>query len=1131
MWSLFDTKQDSAGFRLNYMQIYNWGTFDEKIYTILPETQSSLLTGANGSGKTTIVDALLTLLVPGNQRFYNQSSGAEKKKERTEESYVEGHFGRVQDEESSYSSRINKLRPNRSSLYSVILANFVSNDTTCVTAFQVRYFKNNVLVREYIVANREIKIETDIQFDNKGEWKKKLKAGGRVFFFDSFSQYSQKLISDFGMKSEKALNLFNQTVGIKILGNLDEFIRTNMLEESDIETDFKSLLENYQTLLNAHRSIEKSKKQMEMLEPVYKNYFEYETLHQQIRNAEDKMDTARAWFKIKQKEHYERQAKFLETGIEQLSNKKQHEEGERQKTENEILQLNLAKERDPVATQLKEIEVSVFALMKQQDEQKKHLGVYNKLAEAVGLPKDPSEKAFNANHKEIEKARAKSQTIKREIDELLLNAAQDERQKRSRFNEIKNDIEYLETRKDKITGVTSQIRRRILDYVKATEEEIPFVGELIEVRKEEQNWENAIEKLLHSFGKCLVVPEKYYREVNKFVNSNDVGGKIVYHRVDPKQEYLRSMTDVKENAVVTKLDFNPKSVYSDWAEDFVSRSFDYVCCEKLDEFARLDKAITTTGLIKNKKRHEKDDSKGRAGTVNYVLGWDNRDKIVALQREGNKLGAELAALEDKTDSLKSKKEIEDEALNTLSRLSDFKDFNQIDWKTSSRQISEKEAEKKQLLSQNTTLLDIEKKLKERSAHKQVIQTRIEAIVGEITLKESEKETLSEKARKLGITLAEFEKATDLKKQFAKYNDLISTFTVVEEEDPEITERNALESLRQELLAIQNKHGQLFTTISEAMDKFLRPSKETQERYPEWMEETQNLKARPEYLKDFVDLYKQLKEEKIVDFEKRFKNELNNSVIKDLSSFQNKLYEQESGIKESIDNINRSLRRIRFNLNPDTYIQLQLNVTRTPEVTDFRKRLKEWVPDTKQLALNNITYLEEHFTKVIRPFIEELQTNDPWRKRVTDVRNWMEFKATEHYEEDGQISNVYESSGSLSGGQAAQLTYTILGAAIAHQFGINQNGSTSRSFRFISVDEAFSKLDPEKSKYLMELCKQLHLQLMVVTPLDKIHVVEDYVSVIHYVENKNKRNSEVVDMSIMEYKKQKKAKPETISETA
>src|ERR1043165_8742927 len=660
MWSLFDTKQDSAGFRLNYMQVYNWGTFDEKIYTLNPETQSSLLTGANGSGKTTIVDALLTLLVPSTQRFYNQSSGAEKKKERTEESYVEGHYGRTQDEDSM-ASKVSKLRPNRTNLYSIILANFVSSDTANITVFQLRYFKNNSLQREYIVAHRELKIEEDIQFDSKGEWRKKLKAGGKVFFFDSFSQYSQRLIEDMGMKSEKALNLFNQTVGIKVLGNLDEFIRTNMLEESDIENDFKSLLENYQNLLTAYRSIEKSKFQLELLEPIYNNYFAYETLYQEIKNAENKIDTIRGWFKIKQKEYNEQQIKNVESELELLGHKKANHEKDKFIVEGEILNLNLAKEKDPTASQIKDIDAAVKTLEQEMDQRKKQVAEYNKLSALCGLPNNPSEKSFLANHKSIEKARNKSFETKRELEGLLLDARQELRDKEFRFNEIKGDIEYLQQRKDKITGVTSQIRQRIMDYVKAGEDELPFVGELIEVKKEEQDWEMAIEKLLHSFGKCLVVPEKYYRDVNKFVNNNDLGGKLVYYRVDPKQDFLKSMTAAEDNSVVTKLNFNPKSDYSDWAEDFITRTYDYVCCEKLEEFTRCEKAMTQTGLIKNKKRHEKDDSRFKSGASNYVLGWNNRDKVVALQRDGNALGAEIQQLDKRVSDLTSKTEIENEA--------------------------------------------------------------------------------------------------------------------------------------------------------------------------------------------------------------------------------------------------------------------------------------------------------------------------------------------------------------------------------------------------------------------------------------------------------------------------------------
>ena len=87
-----------GGFRLQHIEIYNWGTFDEKIWKLYPKGKNSLLTGSNGSGKTTLVDAIITLLVPPNKRHYNQSSGAESKRERNEKTYVQGAYTRVQSE-------------------------------------------------------------------------------------------------------------------------------------------------------------------------------------------------------------------------------------------------------------------------------------------------------------------------------------------------------------------------------------------------------------------------------------------------------------------------------------------------------------------------------------------------------------------------------------------------------------------------------------------------------------------------------------------------------------------------------------------------------------------------------------------------------------------------------------------------------------------------------------------------------------------------------------------------------------------------------------------------------------------------------------------------------------------------
>ena len=52
--------------------------------------------------------------------------------------------------------------------------------------------------------------------------------------------------------------------------------------------------------------------------------------------------------------------------------------------------------------------------------------------------------------------------------------------------------------------------------------------------------------------------------------------------------------------------------------------------------------------------------------------------------------------------------------------------------------------------------------------------------------------------------------------------------------------------------------------------------------------------------------------------------------------------------------------------------------------------------------------------------------------------------------------------------------------------------------------------------LISLCKQLHLQLLVVTPSDNIHIVENDISYVHYVERKG-NCSVLYNMPISEFK--------------
>jgi uncharacterized protein YPO0396 len=137
----------------------------------------------------------------------------------------------------------------------------------------------------------------------------------------------------------------------------------------------------------------------------------------------------------------------------------------------------------------------------------------------------------------------------------------------------------------------------------------------------------------------------------------------------------------------------------------------------------------------------------------------------------------------------------------------------------------------------------------------------------------------------------------------------------------------------------------------------------------------------------------------------------------------------------------------------------------------------------------------------------------------DVRNWFEFWADEKYRSNNETKKTYRQMGQLSGGEKAQLTYTILCSAIAYQFGITREGRASKSLRFIAVDESFSNQDEEKATYLMELCKQLHLQLLVVTPSDKIQIVQDFIAHVHLVQRVQNRHSVIYNMTIKELKDQ------------
>ena len=193
-----------------------------------------------------------------------------------------------------------------------------------------------------------------------------------------------------------------------------------------------------------------------------------------------------------------------------------------------------------------------------------------------------------------------------------------------------------------------------------------------------------------------------------------------------------------------------------------------------------------------------------------------------------------------------------------------------------------------------------------------------------------------------------------------------------------------------------------------------------------------------------------------------------------------------------------------------------------DIRDFQQDLRACT-EGSLTGSEEQAYSEAKFLQV-RRIIERFRGRDGtteldrrWTHKVTDMRNWFTFSASERWREDDREHEHYTDSGGKSGGQKEKLAYTVLAASLAYQFGIDAGGTNARSFRFVVIDEAFGRGSDESARYGLELFRRLDLQLLVVTPLQKIHIIEPFVANVGFVHNEDGRLSMLRNLSIEEYR--------------
>lgn len=1101
-------QSERPGYRLHRLELLNWGTFDGRPEVLRLDGDNTLVTGDIGSGKSTLVDAVTTLLLPANRINYNKAAGADTR-ERSLRSYVLGHY-RSQRVESTGATRAVGLRDGSS--YSVVLGVFRNEGfDTVVTLAQVFWMPGSTEQqprRFFVTSTEDLSVADDFTDfgSDPADLKRRLRGRGAQLS-DHYPDYGIRLRRLLDIGSEQALDLFHQTISMKSVGNLTEFVRQHMLEGADTSSRIASLVQHFEDLSRAHDAVRKARDQLDQLGPIVASCDEHDARAARIARGTTAREALPLWVG-------EHRLKVLTVERNRVGEEQQDVEARHRSAENRLRELEgeragLLQAREGIAGgRLAAIEAELTAAVERRDERRTQADRHAALLRAVDLPAVEDAASFASVRGAVLARHGQAETERREDTERITDLKTELREVQRTSESIRVELASLRDRQSNIDSRSLALRDRLAAAVGAEPSRLPFVGELIQVREEHAAWRGAAERVLRSFALSVLVPPELYADVAAWVDREHLGARLVYFRAGEVVARRQATRGGSTGRLLADLLEIRRGPYAAWVAEELRGRADHVCVDDTEDFRAHRRAVTRHGQIKADRRHEKDDRFAIGDRTRWVLGWSNADKVQALLDAGARATHQLTTVQDQVRAAQSAADRRAEQVATLAQLTTVEDWSQIDWRSVAGRIGELEAERVRLEQGNRELAAVQERL-----------ATVEELLGQA------RHAVGALVRRLG---ALEQRADDLVEDARRTEQLIASLPPQDRERlraayPHLVELGPAPSTLEDCARVETGHRD---RINAGLDDDQRRQRTAAERATRligefrraWPSDTTDLGADVQAGGEYRELRERIAGDDLPRFEAEFKRQLNTNTINDIAGFQAWLDQSAQTIRRRIATINESLGAIDYN--PGSRITLLTESTTNQEVKAFREDLRACTDDALS---TDEQYSEERFRRV-KAIIERFRGREGytdvdrrWTETVTDVRTWFVFAAAERERETDVEREHYTDSDGKSGGQKEKLAYTILAASLAYQFGLEWGVQKSRDFRFVIIDEAFGRGSDASSRYALDLFRRLGLQLLVVTPLTKVHVIEPYVSAVGFVENRTGSRSRLHTLTIEEYR--------------
>uniref|UniRef100_UPI002591D4BD ATP-binding protein n=1 Tax=uncultured Marinobacter sp. TaxID=187379 RepID=UPI002591D4BD len=542
-----DTFFRQGQIRLAELSVYNWGSF-EGLHTARIDPEGTLITGDNGSGKSTFVDGLMALLLPAGRATFNVAAAQGDRTDRSLLSYMRGSFGAAHE---GSGTRVKSKR--EKAVVTGLRALYRADDDSVITLaalFWTTQASNSLseVKRVYAVSRRNLELKELLEAFGEGSvtaLKQMLRNDPLITCCDDrFSDYQELYRKLLFMENKNAPALLSRALGLKKIDDLTKLIRELVLEPSTIREDAKKVVEEFGDLVATHDRLVDTRAQVEHLSPL-------PDLSQTLRQAEQALQRLRL-----EKEHlgiyfgevlaqlWSVQVEALKAEVEKLQEKLESLAGEEQEAEalverrhGEYLKHGGEKveslKKDILQSSGKLAEVSQKASAYQQD-----MGV-------LGLSDLLSEEAFSSNKKAVATLLGTMAQKTEASQDHFADTSAELGKAQEAIGVLESDIREIKARPDSnIDHPYQRLREELVQSLGLSADELIFVGELIDVQEHERPWQGAIERALGGLRTTLLVPGDSFSMVTRWLNARHTGLHVCVFQTKVATDSRRSLPPI-----------------------------------------------------------------------------------------------------------------------------------------------------------------------------------------------------------------------------------------------------------------------------------------------------------------------------------------------------------------------------------------------------------------------------------------------------------------------------------------------------------------------------------------------------------------------------------------------------------